>query len=92
MIEHGKAVKEETESGEVREDRVRESDCGNSIKLRTTKSVSDERGGRSGVGLTKGFFLYQLANSETTTNDATMNDSLRVESSTMLTQEFASAC
>jgi hypothetical protein len=45
-------------------------------------------GGQSDVGLTKGSLLYQLAKSETTKNDAMMNDSLRVESSTMLPQEL----
>ena len=47
-------------------------------------------GGLSRVGLTGELFLYQLANSETTKKDATMNDSLRVESSAMLSQELGS--
>ena len=35
MVEHGTTVDFEAESREVREDRVRVSDGGNSIKLRT---------------------------------------------------------
>ena len=40
-------------------------------------------GGRSGVGLTTGSLLYQLANSDPAKNDATTSDSPRVESSAM---------
>src|SRR6266702_7009673 len=47
-------------------------------------------GGQSGVGLTKGSLLYQLANRETMKTDATRNDSLRVDSSTMLSRELGS--
>jgi hypothetical protein len=47
-------------------------------------------GGPSRVELTGELFLYQLANSETTKNDATMKDSLRVESSAILSQELGS--
>jgi len=37
IFKHGKPMKDETESGEVRENWVRESDCRNSIELRTTR-------------------------------------------------------
>jgi hypothetical protein len=37
MFEHCKAIEEETESGEIGENRVRESDGGNSIELRIIK-------------------------------------------------------
>ena len=90
MLEHGKAIKVETESREVRENRVRESNGRNSIELRTPKSISSEKGSPSGVGLTRGSLLYQLANRETTKNDATRNDSPRVDSLTMLSQELGS--
>ncbi len=46
-------------------------------------------GRRNGVGLTKGSLLYQLANRQTTKNEAT---SLRVDSSTMLSQVLGSTC
>ena len=83
MFEHGNAIKDEAESGEVGENWVRESDSRNGIELRTSRSAMNV-GGRSDVGLTKGSLLYQLANRETTKNDATRSDSLTVESSTML--------
>ena len=46
-------------------------------------------GEQSGVGLTKGSLLYQLANSEAAKNDATMNDSPRVESLAMSRDGFS---
>lgn len=70
----------ETDSREVREDRVREPDSRYSIELRTTK-VDQQMNGeiRSDVGLTKGSVLYQLANREPTKTEATRDNSLRVE-------------
>jgi hypothetical protein len=60
MFEHSKAMRDETESGEVRKNGVRETDCGNCIELRTTQSgVSNGREVSNGLGLTKGSFLTQ---------------------------------
>ena len=42
IFEHGKTIKIETESREVRENRIRESDGRNSIELRTMIKVDQQ--------------------------------------------------
>ena len=61
MFEHGRTMKDETESGEVRKNRVRESDGRNCIELRITQMWSAIEGNYklAGFGPTRGSFLYQ---------------------------------
>jgi hypothetical protein len=86
MFEHERAIKDEAESGEVRKNRVRESDCRNCSELKYQRySISNGRWTcQNGLGLTRGSLLYQKMIRDTTRNDATRNDGLRLESSTML--------
>jgi len=81
VLEHGKAIEGETESGEIRKNWVRESDGGDIVELRTNRLGQQWRGPNGG-GLTRGSLLYQLTNRETRKNTAARSDSLRVESST----------
>ena len=84
MFKHGNTIVFETYSREVRENRGRVPDGRNSIELRTRSAGN----GRTKwcVKLTKGSLLYQLANRYATTNDAARDNSLEVESSTMLSE------
>jgi hypothetical protein len=87
LSEHAEAIKVELESGEVREDRVREPYCWDSIELRTCLLIRDrEKRKRDSKSLTNGSpFKYQLMKRETTTNNPASNDALSVNSSGMVT-------
>ena len=80
LCEHVAIVKNQLESGKVRENRVRESNSWDGIELETSVFIRDSR--IETGGLTSGSTLkYQLTKRQTATKNPARNDAFRVDSS-----------
>lgn len=85
LCEHVAIVKNQLESGKVRENRVRESNSWDGIELETSVFIRDSRIETGGDGLTSGSTLkYQLTKRQPATKNPARNDAFRVDSSDVM--------
>jgi hypothetical protein len=86
LFDHMPTTKVQSDSGEVRENRVRKPYGWDGIELGTRVFIKDSQIEMNN-GLTSGSpFKYQLTKRDTTTNNPARNDALRVNSSGMAQQ------